>query len=76
MIVIIDNYDSFTYNLYQYFARLSAEEVKVIRNDQIDIKALDSLHPSRLIVSPGPDARRTRGSAWRRFVILRARSPF
>jgi anthranilate synthase/phosphoribosyltransferase len=54
MIVIIDNYDSFTYNLYQYFARLSSEEVRVIRNDQIDMKALDSLHPSRLVVSPGP----------------------
>lgn len=54
MIVIIDNYDSFTYNIYQYFARLSAEEVRVIRNDEIDIAGLEALSPSRLVISPGP----------------------
>jgi anthranilate synthase/phosphoribosyltransferase len=54
MIVIIDNYDSFTYNVYQYFARLASEEVRVIRNDEIDIRGLDALSPSRLVISPGP----------------------
>jgi len=54
VIVIIDNYDSFTYNIYQYLARLSAEEVRVIRNDRIDLAGLDALGPSRLVISPGP----------------------
>jgi len=54
MIVIIDNYDSFTYNVYQYFARLSSEEIRVIRNNEITIQELDALSPSRLVISPGP----------------------
>lgn len=54
MIVIIDNYDSFTYNVYQYFAQLSSEEVRVVRNDEIDIAGLEALSPTRLVVSPGP----------------------
>ncbi len=54
MIVIIDNYDSFTYNLYQYFARLTTEPIRVIRNDEIDIPALEELAPSHLVISPGP----------------------
>jgi anthranilate synthase/phosphoribosyltransferase len=54
MILIIDNYDSFTYNLYQYFARLSAHEVKVVRNDEIDLAGIEALKPSHLVVSPGP----------------------
>lgn len=54
MIVIIDNYDSFTYNLYQYFARLTTEPIRVIRNDEIDISGLEALKPSHLVISPGP----------------------
>ncbi len=54
MIVLIDNYDSFTYNVYQYLARLSEEEVRVIRNDEITVDALEALSPSRLVISPGP----------------------
>jgi len=54
MIIIIDNYDSFTYNLYQYFARLTGEAIRVIRNDEITLKELDSLEPSHLVISPGP----------------------
>lgn len=54
MIVIIDNYDSFTYNVYQYFAKLATEEVRVVRNDEIDLAGLDALSPSRLVISPGP----------------------
>ncbi len=54
MIALIDNYDSFTYNVYQYLARLSDEEVRVIRNDEITVDALEALRPSRLVISPGP----------------------
>jgi anthranilate synthase/phosphoribosyltransferase len=54
MIVIIDNYDSFTYNLYQYFARLSNEPIRVIRNDEISLAELEALEPSHLVISPGP----------------------
>lgn len=53
MLLIIDNYDSFTYNLYQYFCELGAE-VKVIRNDDIDIMGIEALNPSHLVISPGP----------------------
>lgn len=54
MIVIIDNYDSFTYNIFQALSRLSTEPVRVIRNDAISVAELQDLHPSRLIISPGP----------------------
>ena len=54
MIAMIDNYDSFTYNVYQLLARITDEEIRVIRNDEIDLEGLKALNPSRLIVSPGP----------------------
>jgi anthranilate synthase/phosphoribosyltransferase len=54
MIVLIDNYDSFTYNVYQYLARLTDEEIRVVRNDAIALDALIALNPSRIVVSPGP----------------------
>jgi anthranilate synthase/aminodeoxychorismate synthase-like glutamine amidotransferase len=50
---MIDNYDSFTYNLVQYLGQLGAQ-VKVRRNDQIDLEGLERLQPSHLVVSPGP----------------------
>jgi para-aminobenzoate synthetase component 2 len=53
MLLIIDNYDSFTYNLYQYFCELGIE-VKVVRNDEIDIAGIETLSPSHLVISPGP----------------------
>lgn len=53
MLVMIDNYDSFTYNLVQYFGQLGAE-VKVFRNDQVDLPALEVLPMSHLVISPGP----------------------
>ncbi|MCP3697300.1 MAG: aminodeoxychorismate/anthranilate synthase component II [Aliivibrio sp.] len=53
MLLMIDNYDSFTYNLYQYFCELGAE-VKVVRNDDIDIAGIEALNPSHLVISPGP----------------------
>jgi para-aminobenzoate synthetase component 2 len=53
MLLIIDNYDSFTYNLYQYFCELGTE-VKVVRNDEIDIEGIEALNPTHLVISPGP----------------------
>ncbi len=53
MLLMIDNYDSFTYNLVQYFLELGAE-VEVYRNDQISVAEIVQLQPSRLVVSPGP----------------------
>lgn len=53
MLVLIDNYDSFTYNLVQYFGELGAE-IKVVRNDKVNLDELVSLHPTQLVISPGP----------------------
>ncbi len=53
MIVIIDNYDSFTYNLVQYFGELESD-IRVFRNDAIDVAGIRALKPDRIIVSPGP----------------------
>jgi anthranilate synthase component II len=53
MLLMIDNYDSFTYNLVQYFAELG-EEVRVFRNDQITVEGIAELKPARLVLSPGP----------------------
>ena len=53
MLALIDNYDSFTYNLVQYFGELGAE-IKVFRNDQITLEQLVTLSPAQLVISPGP----------------------
>lgn len=53
MLVMIDNYDSFTYNLVQYLGELG-EEVKTFRNDEIEIHQIEDLEPDRIMVSPGP----------------------
>lgn len=53
MIIIIDNYDSFTYNLYQYVGELN-EEMLVIRNDEMTIEEIAKLNPEKIILSPGP----------------------
>lgn len=53
MVVIIDNYDSFTFNLFQFVGMLTSE-VKVYRNDQITVEAVAALQPSHIILSPGP----------------------
>lgn len=54
MILLIDNYDSFTYNLYHYFLETGAKEVLVKRNDEINIDEIAKLNPSAIILSPGP----------------------
>lgn len=53
MLLMIDNYDSFTYNLVQYFGELG-EEVKVLRNDQTTLEEIEKLAPQYIVVSPGP----------------------
>jgi len=52
-LLMIDNYDSFTWNLVQYFAELGAD-VQVIKNDELDIAAIAALNPERIVLSPGP----------------------
>ncbi|HET9651218.1 MAG TPA: aminodeoxychorismate/anthranilate synthase component II [Usitatibacter sp.] len=53
MLLMIDNYDSFTYNLVQYLGELG-EEVKVVRNDEMSVDEIEALHPERIVISPGP----------------------
>jgi anthranilate synthase component 2 len=53
MLLMIDNYDSFTYNVVQYFAELGAD-VQVYRNDEITIEQIEALNPDHLVISPGP----------------------
>jgi len=53
MVFVLDNYDSFTYNLVQYLGELG-EEVVVRRNDQVSIGEIEAMHPSRIVLSPGP----------------------
>lgn len=53
MLLMIDNYDSFTYNLVQYFGELG-EEVRVVRNDELTVEQIAALAPARIVISPGP----------------------
>ena len=54
MILIIDNYDSFTYNVYQSIAKLTDEQIKVVRSKEVTLKELIEMNPSKVVVSPGP----------------------
>jgi anthranilate synthase component 2 len=60
MLLMIDNYDSFTYNVVQYFAELGAD-VQVYRNDDITIEQIEALNPDHLVISPGPCTPREAG---------------
>src|SRR5438105_9691025 len=53
MVFVLDNYDSFTYNLVQYLGELGAE-VEVRRNDQISVAEIEAMHPEKIVISPGP----------------------
>ena len=53
MLLVIDNYDSFTYNLVQYFGELG-QQVEVVRNDALDVAGIAALKPERIVISPGP----------------------
>jgi anthranilate synthase component 2 len=52
-LVMVDNYDSFTYNLVQYFGELGADVV-VVRNDEVTVEDIQALHPDKIVISPGP----------------------
>ncbi len=53
MLLMIDNYDSFTYNIVQYLGELGAD-VKVVRNDEVTLAEVEAMHPDRIVISPGP----------------------
>ncbi|MGB2854371.1 MAG: aminodeoxychorismate/anthranilate synthase component II [Dehalococcoidia bacterium] len=53
MLLLIDNYDSFTYNLFQYLSELG-EKVQVLRNDKVNIADIEEMSPERIVISPGP----------------------
>ncbi|MEO6572827.1 MAG: anthranilate/aminodeoxychorismate synthase component II, partial [Polyangiaceae bacterium] len=53
-IVIIDNYDSFVYNLHQRFGELTGVASTVVRNDRISVREIAAMHPTHLVISPGP----------------------
>lgn len=57
MIVLIDNYDSFTYNLYQLLGEYE-EDIVVVRNNQITIEQLEGMNPTGIVLSPGPENQR------------------
>ncbi|ASN07220.1 anthranilate synthase component II [Virgibacillus necropolis] len=61
MILLIDNYDSFTYNVYHYFSSENVD-VQIYRNDQITSKAVEELNPEAIIISPGPGTPETAGN--------------
>ncbi len=54
MILMIDNYDSFTFNLVQFLSELTDEEIKVFRNDKITVEELRNMRPGAIVISPGP----------------------
>jgi len=56
MIAVIDNYDSFTYNLVQFLGEIGAKDIRVWRNDAIDVEELAELQPTHIVISPGPGA--------------------
>jgi anthranilate synthase/aminodeoxychorismate synthase-like glutamine amidotransferase len=61
MLLVIDNYDSFTYNLVQYFSELYRGDIRVFRNDRITVDEIAALAPDRIVISPGPCTPREAG---------------
>jgi anthranilate synthase/aminodeoxychorismate synthase-like glutamine amidotransferase len=74
MLIMIDNYDSFTYNLVQYFGELGAE-VRIFRNDAVACEQVAALRPSHIVISPGPGAPDDAGVSKELFRALGARIP-
>jgi anthranilate synthase component 2 len=74
MLLMIDNYDSFTYNLVQYFGELG-QEVRVVRNDAIDVAGIERLAPERIVISPGPGTPDDAGVSLEIFAQLAGRIP-
>ena len=76
MLLMIDNYDSFTYNLVQYLGELGVE-VNVVRNDEIGVADIAEMRPDHIVVSPGPcTPKERRASRWRPFVPMPDRYRF
>lgn len=73
-VVMIDNYDSFTYNLVQYFGELGAD-VTVVRNDQATVDELEAMRPDKIVISPGPCTPREAGISVDAIVKLAGRYP-
>lgn len=74
MILLIDNYDSFTYNLVQYLGELG-EDCQTYRNDQIDLSELKRLEPERMVISPGPCTPREAGISEKAILRMAGRIP-
>jgi para-aminobenzoate synthetase component II len=74
MVLVLDNYDSFTYNLVQYFGELGAEVV-VRRNDQVTVAEIEALAPQRIVISPGPCTPREAGISVELVRQLAAKTP-
>lgn len=74
MLLMIDNYDSFTYNLVQYLAELGAA-VEVVRNDQITVDEIERLHPDKIVISPGPCTPREAGISVETIIRYSTRYP-
>jgi anthranilate synthase/aminodeoxychorismate synthase-like glutamine amidotransferase len=74
MILLIDNYDSFTYNLVQYLGELKAN-CEVYRNDQIDLRAIEERNPERLVISPGPCTPREAGISGKAILKMAGKVP-
>ena len=80
MIIVIDNYDSFTYNLVQYLGELGqdlpiATDIRVYRNDQIDIEQIEQLQPDGIVISPGPGRPEDAGISLQLIAQLGAKFP-
>ena len=74
-IVVIDNYDSFTYNLVQYLAEISGTSIRVFRNDAVTVDGLREENPSHLVVSPGPCTPSEAGMSVEAIVALAGECP-
>lgn len=74
MLLMIDNYDSFTWNLVQYLQELG-EDVKVVRNDELDVAQIAALAPSRIVISPGPCTPNEAGVSLELIATLAGRVP-
>ncbi|HCB99882.1 MAG TPA: aminodeoxychorismate/anthranilate synthase component II [Ruminococcaceae bacterium] len=74
MILILDNYDSFSYNLYQLFGSITPD-VKVIRSDKITVEEIEKLHPSHLVLSPGPGFPKDAGICIEALLKLKGKLP-
>ncbi len=74
MILLIDNYDSFTYNLVQYLGELGGE-CQTHRNDQIDLSGIEKLRPERIVISPGPCTPKEAGISERTILTMGGRIP-